>query len=121
MDAVPAARRRFPRARRSSTGAAHRLSGVDFAIPEKTGARVRGRLSDRYQLMRPWRLGDAEGRLDLVFTPLLDCAGHAGFDPLGVDRSQAFGRFDGSVALDDGERFSVEALLGFAEVARAAR
>ena len=102
-------------------GAAHRLSGVDFAIPERTGGARARRLSDRYQLMRPWRLGDAEGRLDLVFTPLLDCAGHAGFDPLGVDRCQAFGRFDGSVALDDGERFSVEALLGFAEVARAAR
>ena len=53
-------------------GAAHKLHRVDFGIPEKTGGAHAKKTADRYQLMQPWHMTDDEGRLDLVFTPLLD-------------------------------------------------
>ena len=97
-------------------GAAHKLHRVDFGIPEKTGGAHAKKTADRYQLMQPWHMTDDEGRLDLVFTPLLDRVDWMDFKLIRSDQHQVFGRFDGAVTLDDGSTLLVENLLGSAEV-----
>ena len=97
-------------------GAAHKLHRVDFGIPEKTGGAHAKKTADRYQLMQPWHMTDDEGRLDLVFTPLLDRVDWMDFKLIRSDQHQVFGRFDGTVTLDDGSTLLVENLLGSAEV-----
>ena len=97
-------------------GAAHKLHRVDFGIPQKTGGAHAKKTADRYQLMQPWHMTDDEGRLDLVFTPLLDRVDWMDFKLIRSDQHQVFGRFDGTVVLDDGSTLPVENLLGSAEV-----
>lgn len=97
-------------------GAAHKLHRVDFGIPEKTGAAQAKRTEDRYQLMQPWHMTDDEGRLDLVFTPLLDRVDWMDFKLIRTDQHQVFGSFNGTVVLDDGTSFQVTNLIGSAEV-----
>ena len=97
-------------------GAAHKLHRVDFGIPEKTGGAHAKKTADRYQLMQPWHMTDDEGRLDLVFTPLLDRVDWMDFKLIRSDQHQVFGRFDGTVTLDDGSTLPVSNLLGSAEV-----
>lgn len=97
-------------------GVAHKLHRVDFGIPEKTGGAHAKKTADRLQLMQPWHMTDDEGRLDLVFTPLLDRVDWMDFKLILSDQHQVFGRFDGTVILDDGSTFQVANLLGSAEV-----
>ena len=58
---------------------------------------------------------DDEGRLDLMFTPDLDRSDFMDFKAIVSDQHQVFGLFDGWVKLDDGTRFAVHGLRGFAE------
>ena len=97
-------------------GVAHKLHRVDFGISEKTGGAHAKKTADRYQLMQPWHMTDDEGRLDLVFTPLLDRVDWMDFKLIRSDQHQVFGRFDGTVVLDDGSALPVGNLLGSAEV-----
>lgn len=97
-------------------GVAHKLHRVDFGIPEKAGAAVAKKTEDRYQLDQPWHVTDDEGRLDMVFTPMLDRVDWMDFKVIRTDQHQVFGRFDGTVTLDDGTVFEVANLLGSAEV-----
>jgi len=65
--------------------------------------------------MKPWKFTDAEGRLDLVFTPFKD---RTAITNLGIIQSavhQMFGRYNGIVVADDGEQIQVKDLIGFAE------
>ena len=94
-------------------GIAHKLGTVDFGIPER---RPRAKeIGKRYDLMAPWHFTDAEGRLDLTFTPQIDRADSIDFKVIVSDQHQVFGLFDGYVVLDDGSRFEVHELRGFAE------
>ena len=97
-------------------GVAHKLHRVDFGIPEKSGAGQAKRSADRYQLEAPWHMTDDEGRLDLTFTPILDRVDWMDFKLIRSDQHQVFGRFDGTVTLDNGAPFEVQNLLGSAEV-----
>ena len=92
-----------------------KLGRVSFDIPRKTGASRAARMEDRCQLMRPWRLSDDEGRLDLTFTPVVDRADRRDLGVVRIDLHRVFGRFDGAVALDDGSSFSVANVRGFSE------
>lgn len=85
-------------------GRAHKLDQVTVHLPDGTfdGA--------------PWRFTSNNGRFEMTFEPIIDRASDSGL--LGLIRSsqhQVFGRFTGSVVLDDGTRLAVENLLGFAE------
>ncbi|MBQ1821056.1 MAG: DUF2804 domain-containing protein [Clostridia bacterium] len=88
-------------------GTAHKLSRVDFGIPKKNDG------SD--DLLSPWHFTDDEGRLDLVFTPILDRASDTNAIVIRSDQHQVFGRFTGSAVLDDGSIVPIENLPGFAE------
>ncbi|ACV23250.1 Protein of uncharacterised function (DUF2804) [Slackia heliotrinireducens] len=96
-------------------GIAHKLGRVDFGIPKKPCWDTARMVGDAYDLMKPWRFTDDEGRLDLVFTPILDRCDLMDFKAVVTDQHQVFGRFDGTVVLDDGSVFDVRQLIGFAE------
>lgn len=88
-------------------GIAHKLGRVDFGIPKKPDG------TD--DLLSPWHFTDDEGRLDLVFTPILDRASKTDVKIICSDQHQVFGRFSGTVKLDDGRTLTLRAFLGFAE------
>ena len=94
-------------------GVAHKLGRVDFGIPVRDAASAT--VAERYFLLRPWHMTDDEGRLDLMFTPDLDRSDFMDFKAIVSDQHQVFGLFDGWVKLDDGTRFAVHGLRGFAE------
>ena len=99
-------------------GVAHKLGRVDFGIPELTDASSAKLLEERFDFMKPWHVTDDEGRLDLAFTPEIDRCDYTDVKLVVSDQHQVFGRFDGYVILDDGTRFEVCNLRGFAEAVR---
>lgn len=88
-------------------GIAHKLGRVDFGIPKKQDG------SD--DLLAPWHFTDDAGRVDLVFTPILDRASKTDVLVICSDQHQVFGRFTGTVRLDDGTEIRLCDFLGFAE------
>jgi len=69
--------------------------------------------------MRPWRVVDPDGHLDLVLTPRYDK--HVGADAF-VTRMvvhQVFGTWTGTVTADDSTRYEVAGIPGFVEECRA--
>ena len=88
-------------------GAAHKLGRVDFGIPKKPDG------TD--DLLSSWHFTDDAGRVDLVFTPILDRASKTDVLVICSDQHQVFGRFTGTVKLDDGKEIKIQKLLGFAE------
>lgn len=97
-------------------GVAHKLGRVDFGIPEGVIGPAAGPIEDRYDLLKPWHITDNEGRLDLVFSPDIDRADCMDYKLVSTDQHQVFGLFNGSVVLDNGERFEIRDLRGSAEV-----
>ena len=85
-------------------GTAHKLDRVEFHLP--AGAPDTA----------PWRFSSNDGRFELDFTPLVDRADKVSLLSLFVtDQHQVFGRFSGTVVLDDGTRLEIRDLTGFAE------
>ncbi|MBR5260449.1 MAG: DUF2804 domain-containing protein [Eggerthellaceae bacterium] len=99
-------------------GVAHKLGRVNFGIPELPEAASAKLLKDRFDFMNPWHFTDDEGRLDLVFTPSIDRCDYTDVKLIVSDQHQVFGSFSGYVILDDGTRFEVRDLRGFAEAVR---
>lgn len=84
-------------------GRAHKLEQVTFHLPQ-------GALD-----AAPWRFSSSDGRFELTFAPIVDRASNADMGLIASKQNQVFGRFNGQVVLDDGERLSIKDLLGFAE------
>ena len=59
-------------------------------------------------------LGD-KGRLELEFLPFKDRLARTNLGIIFSEVHQMFGRYDGTVLPDDGERIQVKDLIGFAE------
>jgi hypothetical protein len=80
----------------------HKLGEVKFEL-------------DRTNYMKPWRIYDLEGRLDLTLTPTYDRTTVSKL--LWVDNCchQMFGTFSGKVVLDDKTELKVENIISFAE------
>ena len=84
----------------------YKLEDVSFDIPlNKHG-------NDDF--LKPWKIRSKDGRIDLTFTPILNR--HANMNALIIKsiQNQVFGRFSGSIMLDD-EIVHFNDLLGFAE------
>ena len=88
-------------------GQAHKLGRVDFGIPKRNDG------SD--DLLSPWHFTDDEGRVDLVFKPILDRASKTDVLVICSDQHQVFGRFSGMIRLNDGREVRLNEFLGFAE------
>lgn len=88
-------------------GKAHKISKVTFHIPMGEDH------TENY--LSPWKFDSDDGRFEMDFQPLLDRASYTSAVVIASDQHQVFGRFDGWVKLDSGERLRVDNLLGFAE------
>ncbi|MGK2740838.1 DUF2804 domain-containing protein [Tepidicaulis sp. LMO-SS28] len=84
-------------------GKAHKLGYVGWHMPEGTydGA--------------PWRFSNPQGRFELDFEPVMDRAAATDIKILKSVQHQVFGRFSGTVRLDDGTALQIRDLMGFAE------
>lgn len=65
--------------------------------------------------MRPWRFSDDEGRLDLTLTPFKDRTAKTNLGVIFSEVHQMFGRYAGTLRLDDGQTLTIDGLIGFAE------
>lgn len=65
--------------------------------------------------MQSWKFYDNEGRLDLIFTPFRDRIAKTNLGVISSEVHQVFGRYNGTVVSDSGERIKLHNLIGFAE------
>jgi len=65
--------------------------------------------------MRPWKLTDNKGRLDLSFTPFKERLARTNLGVIFSEVHQMFGRYDGRGVTDDGREVRIKDLVGFAE------
>ncbi|HEX5945539.1 MAG TPA: DUF2804 domain-containing protein [Acidimicrobiales bacterium] len=69
--------------------------------------------------MRPWRITDPAGQLEVVLVPRYDKHTKVGDDGgFGSETHQVFGTYAGTVRTDDGRSIAFDGLQGFAEEAR---
>lgn len=87
-------------------GRAHKLNDVVFEIPQKEG---------KDDFLSPWRVHDADGRLELRFVPILNRRSKTDIGIICSDQNQVFGHFHGFMMLDDGTKMELKDFLGFAE------
>ena len=87
-------------------GKAHKLSRVKFNIPMKGG---------KEDYLSPWTFTSDDGRFEMDFVPVINRASCTDVKLIKSDQNQVFGRFTGTVVLDDGRRIAVKDLFGFAE------
>ena len=83
-------------------GALHKVDTVAFAY-------------DRRDLMRPWQLRSADGRVDLTFTPEGQHAERVNAWVVATDFHQLFGRYRGRLTTAAGAAVPIDGLLGYAE------
>lgn len=86
-------------------GVAHKLSKVQFNIPEDS-------------FLKPWTFSSDDGRFEMDFVPILDRAARTNALIIESDQHQVFGRFSGKAVLDDGTALELHNFLGFAEKVR---
>ena len=70
---------------------------------------------DSAHFMKPWRMKDEDGRLDLVFTPFYERVAKTTEGCSTSEVHQMFGRYRGTLVTDDGDSIIIEDLVGFAE------
>lgn len=87
-------------------GFVHKLDQVTFHIPTKDG-------KDNY--LSPWKFSSNDGRLQLSFHPIIDRASKTDALLICSDQHQVFGKFSGTVFLDDGTLLTINDMTGFAE------
>ncbi|MFW5780595.1 MAG: DUF2804 domain-containing protein, partial [Bacillota bacterium] len=87
-------------------GRAHKLSKVTFNIPVK---------DKKDDFMSPWTFSSDDGRFEMKFQPVLNRHANINLGLLCSIQNQVFGKFTGTVVLDDGKKIKIDNLLGFAE------
>lgn len=88
-------------------GVAHKLDQVVFNIPKNN--------KGKDDFMSPWTFEDNEGRLKLDFAPIIDRKDITDIGVIASKQHQVFGKFSGTVILDDGSELKITNKLGFAE------
>jgi hypothetical protein len=74
---------------------------------------------DPTDYLRAWRFSDNQNRLSLEFTPFKERVAVTRLGIIDSEVHQVFGRYSGFLVSDDGERVTLEGLVGFAEDHRA--
>ena len=83
-------------------GKIHKLGTVEFVFSKE-------------DLYKAWRIKDDQGRLNVVFTPVVDRSSNTNFVVIQSKQHQLFGYFSGTCILDDGSEIAINEILGFAE------
>lgn len=73
---------------------------------------------DSTDWLRPWRIRDAGGRVDLRFEPEHERIARTNLLVVSNETHQCFGTWSGWMSTDDGERVAVDGAEGWAEEAR---
>lgn len=87
-------------------GKGSKLGRVKFDIPCTNG---------KADYMKSWKITDDEGRLNLLFTPIIDRKDKMRVLFLATDQHQVFGKFFGTATLSDGTKVEINDKVGFAE------
>ncbi|MBZ2188209.1 DUF2804 domain-containing protein [Alcanivorax sp. JB21] len=70
---------------------------------------------DRDNLLTPWRIRTGDGQVDLQFEPLGNHRERMNLGVFASNFNQLFGRFQGTVTLQDGRTIAIRNLYGFVE------
>ena len=90
-------------------GKIHKPSRVLFEIPMKDG---------KEDYLSPWTFSSDDGRFEMTFLPVMDRSAKTDLFVICSDQHQVFGKFSGTVILDDGRKLAIRDLMGFAEKVR---
>lgn len=88
-------------------GKAHKIENVSFNIPKDS----RG----REDYMSPWTFTSSDGRFEMKFTPVINRHSNANVVVISSNQNQVFGKFTGTMILDDGTKVKLKDFMGFAE------
>lgn len=88
-------------------GKAHKLDNVTFNIPKTD--------KNKDDYLKPWTFTSSDKRFEMNFTPIIDRCAKTDALIICSDQHQVFGKFDGTLILDDGTKIILNDFLGFAE------
>ena len=88
-------------------GKAHKLDKITFNIPKDSKG------NDDY--LKPWTFTSNDSRFEMNFIPILDRKSKTDIGIICSDQHQVFGKFNGTIILDDGNKIVLKDFLGFAE------
>lgn len=87
-------------------GKAHKLEHVTIDIPQE---------KDKPQFLKTWKVTSSDGRFECEFEPIIDRASNTNIIIIGSNQHQVFGKFNGFVVLDNGEKIELKNFTGFIE------
>lgn len=88
-------------------GVAHKIEDVTFNIPKTPDGK------DDY--MSPWTFTSSDGRFEMNFTPVIDRKSFTSAVVIYSNQHQVFGKFNGTMILDDGTKVELKDFMAFAE------
>lgn len=88
-------------------GIAQKLDQVTFNIPKLENGKE--------DFMSPWTFTSNDNRFDMEFTPIIDRHSNANIVVISSNQHQVFGKFNGTIVLDNGEKIVLTDYLAFAE------
>lgn len=87
-------------------GYATKLNQVEFSIPVDS--------NQKPEYLKPWNITSDDGRVNLIFTPIIDRHDNMNLGILKSVQHQVFGKFSGTLKTDH-EELTIKDLMGFAE------
>ena len=88
-------------------GVAHKLDQVTFNIPKNNKGK------DDY--LKPWTFTSNDSRFEMNFIPIIDRKSKTDIGIICSDQHQVFGKFNGIITLNNGDKIILKDFLGFAE------
>lgn len=87
-------------------GKAHKIEEVSFNIPKHGG---------KDDFMSAWTFTSSDGRFEMEFEPIINRHSNANVVVISSNQNQVFGKFTGTMILDDGTKVKLKDFVGFAE------
>ncbi|MDU6363479.1 MAG: DUF2804 domain-containing protein [Clostridium sp.] len=88
-------------------GILHKLEDITFNIPKDE--------NENYLYTKPWTITSSDKRFEMQFEPILNRASCTDVKLICSDQNQVFGKFNGTMILDDGTKIILKDFLAFAE------
>ncbi len=88
-------------------GILHKIEDITFNIPKDD--------SGNYLYIKPWTITSSDKRFEMDFEPILNRASCTDIKLICSDQNQVFGKFNGTMILDDGRKIVLKDFFAFAE------
>lgn len=88
-------------------GIAHKLDQITFNIPKDA--------KGKDDFMSKWTFSSNDKRFEMKFTPIIDRHSNTNALIISSNQHQVFGKFNGTIVLDDGKKIILKDFLAFAE------